>query len=114
MAKLSDETTTNIFKLQRRLLELIDEATSAESVLFEQFGETELTISELNQLQNIRQRLIDPYSRLYTLLLRIAEFQPIASTAMLNLLAQTIEQGQAAIDVSKASIREIKGDWNIL
>ncbi len=113
MAKLPEEITTTVLNLQRRLLELTNEATATDTTIFEQFGETEATISTLEQLQNARQRLTDPYSRLCTLLLRIAESQPTAAVAILNLLAQTIEQGQAAVDASQASIREAKRDFDI-
>jgi hypothetical protein len=40
----------------------------------------------------------------------VAEFQPFAPAAMLNLLAQTIEQGQAAVDAAQASVLEIRSD----
>jgi hypothetical protein len=33
---------------------------------------------------------------------------------MLNLLVQTIEQAQAAVDASEASIREAKRDFDLL
>lgn len=95
MAKLPNETLTIVFKLQRRLLERIDEATATEVAIFEQFGETEETIPELEQLQNVRERATSSYSRLYTLVLRIAEAQPRATSATLNLLEQSIEQAQA-------------------
>jgi hypothetical protein len=81
--------------------------------VFQEFGKTDSTKSNLEQLQNIRYRLADPYSRLCTLLLRIAEFQPMASTAMLNLLEQTIKVGQAAADAAQASVQEIKRDWSL-
>lgn len=54
MAKLSEQTLAIIFNLQRQLIEGIDETTALDSAL-----------------------LTDPYSRLCTLLLRIAEFQPM-------------------------------------
>lgn len=73
MAKLPDETITSALNLQRRLLEGIDAASSAESAIFEQSGETDATATVLDQLQNSAERLREPYSRLYTLLLRIAE-----------------------------------------
>ena len=114
MAKLPDETITSVLNLQRRLLEGIDAAKAAESAIFEQFGETDTTATVLDQLQNAAERLREPYSRLYTLLLRIAEAQPIASDAMLDLLYRSIEQGQAALDASSASVQEAKRDWNIL
>jgi hypothetical protein len=113
MAKLSEQTLLSILNLQRRLIEGIDTATALESLLFQQFGETDATKSDLEQLQNIRHRLADPYSRLCTLLLRVAEFQPMAPTAMLNLLDRTIEFGQAAVDAAQASVQEISRDWSL-
>jgi hypothetical protein len=59
-------------------------------VLYEQYGENSDTIEELEELQNARERLVVPYSRLNTLLLRILESQPKADLAMLEILLQTI------------------------
>ncbi len=73
MAKLPQETITTIFNLQRRLLERIDEATATEAVIFEAFGEVEIILAELEQLQNVRERAKSFYSGLYTLLLRVAK-----------------------------------------
>jgi hypothetical protein len=113
MAKLPDETLTIIFNLLRQLAEGIEEASATEWALFEQYGETEVAIPELEELQNSRERLTEPYSRLHTLLLRILESQPTATAAMLNLLIQTIEQAQAAADAAQASVREVKRNWNL-
>lgn len=112
MAKLPDEILTIIFTLQRQLVESINEAAATESMIFEQFGETEVTLPVLEQLQNVRERLIGPYSRLSALLPRIAEYQPTAPTDMLNLLYKTVEQAQAAHDASVASVREAKMDFD--
>ncbi|OCR00500.1 hypothetical protein BCD67_10935 [Oscillatoriales cyanobacterium USR001] len=114
MAKLPAETIASILNLQARLLAGIDVAKAAEFAIFEQYGETEGTATVLEQLQNAAERLRNPYSRFYTLLLRISESQPMASSAMLNLLAQTIEQAQAALAASAASVQEAKIDWNII
>ena len=114
MAKLTEEILTKIFALQRRLVELIDEAKATELSLFEHFGETEATISDLEQLQNVAERLRNPYSRLHTLLLRVAEYQPTAPAAILNLLAETIKETEATVDAAQASTPEIKKDWNLL
>ena len=113
MAKVSPQTLTIIFNLQRRLVELIDQAKTAEYHLFEDYGEAEETIPELEQLQNGAERLRNPYSRLATLTLAIAEAQPIAPTAMINLLAQTVEEASASSDAVEASIMEIKRSWNL-
>ena len=102
MAKLPDQTLTLVFNLQRRLLQRINEATATEAIIFEQFGEEE-TFLALQQLQNVRERATSSYSRLYTVLLRIAEFQPRATSAMLNLLTQLIEQTQATDAAQRVS-----------
>ena len=113
MAKLSDETLTIVFNLQRRLLQRINEATETEAIIFEQFGEAEIIFVELEQLYNIKERARSSYSRLYTLLLRVAESQPMATSATLDLLALSIEQAEATDAASDATIQEIKGDLDL-
>ena len=113
MVKLPPDTLTTIFNLQRRLVELIDKAKAAEYNLFEEYGETEETLPELEQLQNGAERLRNPYSRLSTLALAIAEAQPVAPNAMLNLLAQTLEGASATADAVEASTNESKRIWNL-
>jgi hypothetical protein len=113
MAKLSDQTLTTTFYLLRQLAEAIEQSCATEWTFFEQYGETPRTIDELEEFQNIRQRLNRSYSRLNTLLLRILEAQPTAADAMIELLAQAIDDGQANLEAANASIREIKQGWNL-
>jgi hypothetical protein len=113
MAMLGQKTIGTILNLQARLLAGIDEASSAEFAIFEQYGEIETTATVLEQLQNATERLRNPYNRFYTLLLRMSESQPIVSSAMLNLLDKTIEQAQADTDAVEATIREAKRDFNL-
>lgn len=113
MAKLTNETLTNIFSLQRQLAEGIEEASAVAWILFIQYGDTEETQDELEELDSARERLTRLYSSLSTLLLRILESQPTASTAMMDLLSRTLEQGQATIDAANASVREIRRNWNL-
>ena len=114
MAKLPDETLTTVFSLQRQLLERVDKATATEFALLDQFGETEDTIPELDELQSIRERADSYYSRFYTTLRRIYESQPVASSANLELLARFIDDAQATADATEASIQDIKRNWNLL
>ena len=81
--------------------------------LFENYGETAETINELDELQNVKERLNRSYSRLNLLTLRILEAQPLVSHVMLDLLTQAIEDGAANLDASHASIQEIKKGWNL-
>ncbi len=80
--------------------------------LFHQIGETAETLPELEELQNIRERLVSSCSRLHNLLMRIYQSQPIAPTDMLNLLDSTMETGQASLDASNASLQDIERNWN--
>ena len=113
MAYLSSETIQEIFHLQNQLLELIHQATALELAILEQFGETEATIPELDEIVNIKERIISYYTRLNRLLLQIYQSQPVANSATLNLLAQSISQTRAISDAGKANIREIKRNWNL-
>ena len=54
IADLPDRTITIILELQRRLVQLINQAGATELSVFEIFGETEATASVLEQLTNIR------------------------------------------------------------
>ncbi|PSB00534.1 hypothetical protein [Merismopedia glauca] len=113
MAELSDENITIILELQRRLVKLIHQAAATELLIFERFGETEATLAVLQQLLNIRERATSSYSRLSNLLLRVAEFQPIAPPATIELLDKAILQAEATADAGEATVREAKLDWNL-
>ena len=113
MAKLKDSTVKIIFDLLRQLLERIDEATATEVIIFKQFGENEETIPELEQLQTVRERATTSYSRLHTLLLRVYEAQPLATSAILKLLENSVEQAEATNAAAKASVQDTKRNWNV-
>jgi hypothetical protein len=113
MADLAEETIIIIFSLQRRLLKIINEATRFSFIIFDQFGETEETTPELDELQNVRERITSYYVKLYRLSLQVSESQPTATSATLDLLTQSIEQTQAIADAGEASTQEIKRNWNL-
>ncbi len=113
MAHLSNETITTVLNLQRRLLQLIDEATRSGFIILEQYGETQTTICDLEILQNVRERQTSYYVRLYRLLLQIAESQPVATSATLDLLDQSVLDTQAIADAGEATVQEVKRDWNL-
>lgn len=68
---------------------------------------------ELEQLQNIRDRATSSYSRLYNLMLRVYESQPSATSAILKLLENSIEQAEASNIVAKASVQDTRRNWNL-
>jgi hypothetical protein len=113
MAKLPSETLETIWTLVRQLSQLVEEASEAEYVLFERFGETDATISNLDDLKNLTEEAASKYLQLSNIRLRIAETQPIASNDMLRLLEQAIRQNQLRIPAMERSIQEIKIEWNL-
>jgi len=75
---------------------------------FEQYGETEATIPELEELQNARERLTAPYSASYAFA-QDPRVSTAGFSAILNLLVKTIEQARAATEAAR-SVREIKSN----
>ncbi|HEY9812149.1 MAG TPA: hypothetical protein V6D31_01235 [Candidatus Sericytochromatia bacterium] len=113
MAKLPSETLESIWTLLRQLSQLVEDASEAEYVLFERFGETDSTLPYLTYLQNTAEEAAYRYSQLCNVRLRIAEAQPNAPTDMLISLNQAITQNQIRIPALERTIQEIKGEWNL-
>lgn len=113
MAELPAETITTVLNLQGRLLKIIHQAKATELAIAQQYGETEVTIIALNDLQNVEERADTYYSRFYTLLRQIARSQPFANAAMLELLYRSIDEAEATVDALEASIQEEKRNYNI-
>ena len=113
VAKLLAETLDRVFAIQRELLEQIDSAKATELNLFSNFGETEATLAELEQLQNVAERLRNPYIRFQRILLLIAESQPTVDRATLELLERSLEDAMATVEAAQATTREIKQNWSL-
>jgi hypothetical protein len=75
VAKLPDPVLTNIFTLQRRIIESIDTTTVLAFRLLTKWGETAETLTELGELQNIQKRLRSQYARSNTLLLKFQSLE---------------------------------------
>lgn len=113
MASLPPETLNSIANLLPRLFEVIDLATATEFNLFEQYGETNETVDELEQIKNAIERVRTSYNRLYGLTLQVAESQPLASPATLDLLRLTIEQSGSTADAVEATAQETRRTWRL-
>ena len=113
MANLPEEILAKVFELQKQLFQIINEATATDYNLTEQYGETSATLPELEELQNIRERARDAYTRLFRLLLNIGETQPVVNQSTIKLLYRAIEQANLTITALEVSIKEIKSNWNL-
>jgi hypothetical protein len=113
MAKLPEEVTETIWLLKKQSLDIVEQATATEFILFDSFGETEQTISYLDEMKNVAEIATSSYSRLFRLHLQIAQSQPIASQDVLQFLQQVILETQTRIPAWKRSIEEVKLEWNL-
>ncbi len=113
MAKLSLETAQTIWDLQHQLLEIIDTAKTLELSLFEAFGDTELTIAYLDELQSIAQQATERFSRFATLQIRVANTQTPIPSDLLIIVGQSIQTTQQKIPALKRSIQETRQEWKL-
>jgi hypothetical protein len=113
VAEISKETIEKILALMGRLSVLIHKTSFVELSIFNAYGETDEMVYVLEQLQNTKDRGIDSYSRLSTLLLKVSEVQPSPPAAMLEMLIKAIDQAQATVDAGEATVKEARNDWSI-
>lgn len=113
MARISAELMSNLASLQRSLLESVNEAKLAEYLLLNSVGETEETISSLDELTAIALQAGDLYNQISRLLLQISEIQPAITPAMLDLLSEGVSSIKNRVPALEQSIKEIKLDWDL-
>ena len=113
MAKLPEETTKTINNLKQQSLEIVNEATAVELTIFERFGETQTTLSYMDEMKSVGDEATSSFSRLSTLQLQIAKAQPIAPGDILELMNRAIARTQARIPAWERSIQEVKIEWNL-
>lgn len=113
MARLPEEIIATVLALQRQLLERLNELTATEFLIEQQFGETNETIDYFTFLQNAKERTDTYYSRFYITLRRIYESQPAASRDTLELLTKSIDEAEAILAATEATIREIRRDFEL-
>lgn len=112
MAKLPDETTETMWSLKRQLLDIVNEATAAEAMLFNRYGETTETIIVLDELKSVAEQAAPRFSQLSSLQLRIDESQPTVAPDMLKLVTEVIAHTHK-VPALERSVQEIKLDWSL-
>lgn len=113
MAKLWSETTEVINRLKQESLEIVDKSTALELKLFEQFGESEQTLSYMDEMKNVSEQAIASFSQLSSLQLQASYTQPDLPVDILQILDKAIERTQARIPAWERSIEEVKIEWNL-
>lgn len=111
--KIPDPLKQQIFDLQAQLLDLIDNATTTERILFENYGETEQTLGDLDSLTGIREQAEDIYQRLNVRALRVVQAPQREATATMNLLIEVCEFGQERMGPLTRSVEEIRNTWEL-
>ncbi|XWK87543.1 MAG: hypothetical protein U7127_25650 [Phormidium sp.] len=81
MAELPEEALTIAFNLEKRLLQLTYQASNLGFRIWEEFGETDTSIADLDLLQNVTEQARANYTRLTKQL-----FEMAASRSKSNLM----------------------------
>jgi hypothetical protein len=76
MAKLRSEITEVINRLKQESLEIVDKSTALELKIFERFGESEPTMSYMDEMKNVSEQAISSFSQLSSLQLQASYTQP--------------------------------------
>jgi hypothetical protein len=112
MAQIPEEILVSFLDILRQLLLIVNECSSVEYQILQQYGETEMTIDALESLADIRQRVSERYSQLTNAVLRLASIQPRATGDSLTIISNRIVNIQNTIPAFLRSIEEIKNDWS--
>lgn len=113
MARLPIEVSETIWRLKRQLADVIESARAAEFDLFNTFGETERTITYLDDLQSVAEQATERFSQFSNLQIRMFNVQPRIPEDMLELVRQCIANTEARLPALEQSIREIKTEWKL-
>ena len=113
MAGLPSRTSEIINQLKQQALDIVNEALALELTIFELFGETDATITALDEMKSAAEDAESSYSKLSTIQLQISQSQPVASPDMLQLLERAIARTQARIPALERSIEEVKMEYNL-
>ncbi|MCL1463879.1 hypothetical protein [Argonema galeatum] len=113
MAKLPDELNETIWSLKRQLLDIADRAKAAEFIVLERFGETDRTISYLDELQSVAEQGIERFSQFSSIQIRIANAQLNVFPDILELVNRVVVNTQERIPALERSIQEIKTEWRL-
>jgi len=111
MAKLTEESETQVWIIMQQALKIVNAATEVEFTLFDDFGETSDTLPYLEEMKSVSLQAISTFAQMSTLHLRIAEAQPIVSVDILNMLTEAIAINQVRIPAWERSIEEVKIEW---
>jgi thiamine biosynthesis lipoprotein ApbE len=99
--------------VQRTFKTSSENVTEAAFIVFERFGETDITITVLHALKDIAEQAASQFSQLSTLHLRVANAQPTISPDMLELLTQVIAIAYQKVPALERSVEDIKVEWSL-
>lgn len=107
------ESINSLFHLQQRIWEIIYITTITTWEILEKYGEGEIIILVLEQLDNLKSKLTLAYDRLHIILLRVGESQPNAAVNILVKLNQTMAEIEVILEIAETNIFQIRKDWNL-
>lgn len=113
MAEISQNNIDRIVQNYQELISVVQMALSSEYKLSSEYGETQDTINDLDELSGIAVDATDRFKRLNAITIRIAAIQPQADIATASMLEETLLYNEAKIPAWKRSIEEVVNNWSL-
>lgn len=113
MAEISQGNIDRIVQNYQDLVRIINLASSTEYKLMEEYGETESTSSDLEELSGVITDVTGRFKRLNAITIRITAIQPQADIATINMLEETLVYNETRVPAWLRSIEEIINNWRL-
>lgn len=113
MAEISQANIDRIVQNYQELIRIINFASSTEYRLVSEYGETEDSINDLEELAGVVTDATDRFKRLNAITIRITAIQPNADIATANMLEETLVYNEARVPAWLRSIEEIINNWRL-
>lgn len=113
MAKLTEETLKIAFNLEKRLLQITDQASNLGFMIWEAFGETDATVADLDILQSVTEQARANYTRLTNQLFELAVSRSKSNLMTLDSLSHYCLSIEASISRLEGSIALVKSNHRL-
>ena len=108
MAALTEETLKIAFNLEKRLLQVTYQASNLGFRIWEEFGETDATIADLDLLQNVTEQARANYTKLTKQLFEIAASRSKSNLMTMDSLSHYCHSIETKISDLEVTIGQVK------
>lgn len=113
MAELPEEALNIALKLEKRLLQITYQASNLGFRIWEEFGETNATIADLDLLQNVTEQARANYTKLTKQLFEIAASRSKSNLMTMDSLSHYCHSIETNISDLEVTIAQVKSNQQL-